>query len=110
MEKATFVNAFYIDSSTITHQGKRSSINRYLNKGYYIKENRNGYWVLTKPASVKVTLKDSDGELYHFNMKNDILEYYSRTRISQSLFTRFNKDATSGKIQFYMEDGSYSFE
>lgn len=110
MEKATFVNAFYNESSTITKQGKRSSINQYLNKGYYIKEDRNGYWVLVKPASVSVTLKDSDGELYSFNMKSDILNYYNKTRISQSLFTRFNKDATSGKIQFYMEDGSYSFE
>lgn len=110
MEKATFVNAFYVESSTITHQGNRSSINQYLNKGYYIKEERNGYWVLVKPASVSLTLKDSEGKLYHCNIKHDILDYYNKTRISQSLFTRFIKDATSGKIQFYMEDGSYSFE
>ena len=110
MEKATFVNAIYNESDTIEHQGNRSSINKYLNKGYYIKEDRNGYWVLVKPASVIVTLKDSDGDFHSFNMKSDILDYYDRTRISQNLVTRFIEAATSGKIQFYMEDGSYSFK
>lgn len=110
MEKATFVNAVYNESNTITHQGTRASINTYLNNGYYIKEDRNGFWVLAKPASVMVILKNSDGETHQFNMKTDITEYYGKTRISYNLFVRFSKDAKSGKIKFYMEDGSYSFE
>lgn len=110
MEKATFVNAFYNDSSTITCQGNRSSINKYLKEGYYVKEERNGYWVLVKPASVRVTLKNSENEVSGFNMKQDILDYYNKTRISYKLFTQFSKDASSGKIQFYMDDNGYYFE
>jgi len=111
MKKATFVNASYENSDTITHQGTRSSITRYLKQGYKVKEERNGYWVLVKPTSVYVYLKNSDNITASFNMKQDILDYYGKTRISINLFNKFVQDASNGKIQFYMDDNnSYYFK
>lgn len=108
MKKATFVTATYEESDTITHQGTRNSITRYLKQGYTIKEARNGYWVLVKPASVYVYLKNSVNITVSFNMKKDILDYYSKTRISINLFNKFVQAASTGKIQFYMDnDNSY---
>lgn len=111
MKKATFVTATYEQSDTITHQGTRSSINRYIKQGYNIKESRNGYWVLTKPASVCVHLKNSDNIIFSFDMKSDILNYYGKTKISINLVNKFVSEISSGKIQFYMDDDdSYCFK
>jgi len=110
MEKATFVYASYEDSSSISHQGNRQSIQSYLNNGYFIKEDRNGFWLLIKPATITVWLDDSNGERHHFNMKQDILNYYNKQRISYKLFQKFVEDARSDKITFYMENGCYNFK
>lgn len=111
MEKATLVNAVYNQSSTITHQGNRNSIQRYLNQGYRIKEDRNGYWVLIKPASLIITLKDSKNIIYSFEMKEDAVKYYGKQRISEKLANTFINDAIAGKIKFYLDNtGNYSLE
>lgn len=111
MKKATFVTAIYEESNTITPQGNRSSIQQYLNRGYNIVRCRNGFWVLNKPSLIYVYLKNDDNITLSFNMKSDILKYYNKERISQSLFKKFVSDATSGKIQFYMDNnGYYCFE
>lgn len=108
MELATLVNATYDRSSTITHQGNRASIQRYLHKGYHIVDERNGYWTLNKEASLMVTLKDSNNVIHSYEMKEDILKYYDRQRISEALANKFIDDAIGGKIKFYMDnDGSY---
>lgn len=107
MEKATFVYASFIPSESTTHQGNRNSIQKYLNDGYYIKESRNGFWVLVKSSVVLVTLKNSVTQ-QQFNMKEDILDYYGKQKMTEKLFERFEKDASSGKIQFHMEEGCYS--
>lgn len=111
MKTATFVNAVYQPSDTVTLQGTRNSINRYIKQGYNIKESRNGYWVLTKPASVCVHLKNSDNIIFSFDMKSDILNYYGKIKISINLVNKFVSDVSSGKIQFYMDDdNSYYFK
>lgn len=108
--KVNFLNLTYQDSNTIEHQGNRASIDRYLKDGYYIKERRNGYWVLVKPAKVWVTI-GNDSVRRTFNMKEDICNYYGRERISQKLIKTFEEDSISGKIKFTLnsEDDSYSF-
>ena len=108
MKRATLVNATYDKSSTITHQGNRTSIQPYINRGYYIKEDRNGYWVLIKPSSLMVILKDSNNIIHSFQMKEDAVKYYGKKRISENIANRFINDAIDGKIKFYMDDdGSY---
>lgn len=105
MEIAKFVSAEYNESTAITHQGNRSSINKYLREGYYVREERSGNWLLVKPAKVIVCLKDLEGKIYHFNIKKDILEHYGRKKISSNLFSRFEEEATEGKIKFYVDNG-----
>ena len=67
----------YIPSDTIKTQGKRQEIQEYLDNGYYIKENRNGYWVMVRTEKLQVTLTNSYGT-NTFNVKDAILRYYGR--------------------------------
>lgn len=105
-----FLNLIYQNSDSIEHQGNRDSIQRYLNNGYYIKESRNGYWVLVKPSKVLVTI-GNESKRKTFNMKEDICNYYGRIRISQKLIKTFEEDAKKGKIKFTLDsDGSYTIK
>lgn len=105
MEKATFVYASFEESSTRKHQGTRESIQRFLDNGYYIQVDRNGFYVLSKPGKVHVFLKSSSGASLQLDLKSEILHYYGRARMTPSLFSKFNEDASSGKISFYIENG-----
>lgn len=110
MEKATILCIMYDPSDTIEIQGKRKDIERYLNAGYYIKESRNGYWVLVKAARLNVTLSNSFGTRV-INMKEDVCDYYGRQRISQSLIERFRQDTKTEKISVYFDSkGNYSLK
>lgn len=110
MEKAKILSIIYEPSDSIEKQGKRSDIERYLKAGYYIKENRNGYWVLVKAAKLNVTLNNSFGTK-SFNMKEDICDYYKKGRISENLADRFKQDARDEKISLYMNaEGCYSLK
>lgn len=108
MEKTTVVSVNYKESDSITIQGKRSKIDKYLNDGYYVKENRNGFWVLVKTAQVNVTLSNSE-HTETFNMKQDVCDYYGKTRITQALVDKFYKDIKAEKISITMDsDCCYS--
>lgn len=107
MEKATILAIMYEPSDSIVMQGKRKDIEKYLNAGYYIKEDRNGYWVLVKASQLNVTLKNSYYTM-RFNMKADVRDYYGKDRISQSLADRFMQDIEDSKISIYMDlEGNY---
>ena len=104
-KKVKFVNAEYIPSNSVEYQGKRSSINKYLAQGYYVKEERNGYWLLIRPAEIRATIK-IDGKQKSFNIKAEVRDYYGKKRITQKLFYNFCNDAREGIIKFY-SDGNY---
>lgn len=109
MEKATVTSVNYEKSDTIEKQGKYEDIEKYLNKGYYVKEERNGYWVLVKASRVDVTLSNST-ITRTFNMKEDIRNHYNRTRVTEALANTFLKDVNSGKIAICMDsEGMYQF-
>ena len=110
MEKANITSINYEPSDTIEMQGKRKDIDKYLKKGYYIKEERNGYWVLVKAARLIVTLKNSSCTKT-FNMKEEVLDYYGKARISESLVNKFKMDIDNGTITIDMDsEGSYSLK
>jgi hypothetical protein len=107
MEKCSIIYVKYEPSDFIEIQGKRSSIEKYLKKGYYIKEERNGYWLLVKPAQVNVKVSNSLGT-QTFNMKQDILDFYRRDKISEKLIDKFEEDIQKEKINIYMDaEGNY---
>lgn len=112
MEKAKFKCVQYQESRTITAQGTYKSIKHYLKDGFFVKEDRNGYWVLIKPATVNVTIEGiKTGITETFNMKADIVNYFGKCRISYKLVESFLKECKDGKITFKIsEDGrNYSF-
>ena len=69
MEKATFVTADYIESSSLIVRGNRDSISNYLSKGFHVQKSDRGFWVLSKPCIINVTLKTSKNEELTFNMR-----------------------------------------
>ncbi len=109
MEKATVTSVNYEKSDTIEKQGKRRDIEKYLENGYYIKEQRNGYWVLVKASRVEVTLSNST-ITRTFNMKEDLRSHYGKTRVTEALVKTFLKDINSSKIVICMDsEGTYKF-
>jgi len=109
MEDTTVTAVNYQESDTIQMQGNRQSIQKYLNTGYHIKEHRNGFWVLVKGSRVEVTLTNSKISKTH-NMKEDIRQHYSRSRVTAALVKTFFKDVSSGKIVIRMDsEGMYAF-
>lgn len=109
MEKVTNVVVEYEPSDTIEVQGKRDKIEKYLKRGYSVKEERNGYWVLIKKAKVWVTLTNSHCT-ETFNMKADILDYYGKQKISTNLVAKFQKDVNDGIITFAMDKEGTSYK
>jgi len=109
MEKATVTSVNYEKSDTIEKQGKRRDIEKYLDNGYYVKVQRNGYWVLVKASQVQVTLSNSTGTRT-FNMKEEIREHYNRTKVTEALARTFLKDVNAGNIPMCMNsEGMYTF-
>ena len=102
------LNVTYEASSTREVQGNREKIKKYLNDGYYVKEERNGYWVLVKPAKVWVTIGDQKTRKT-FNMKQDICDCYGRKRISSKLLEQFQEDARSGKLKIELDPKNDSY-
>jgi hypothetical protein len=97
----------YEPSDQITKQGKYSDIEKYLKSGYRIQEDRNGFWVLVRPLRLFVTLTNKYGT-NKFEVKNEMLNYYNRQRISLQLIEQFEEDVNEGKITFEMnEDCSF---
>lgn len=110
MEKAKIISIDYEASDTIVEQGKRKDIEKYLKNGYYIKEHRNGFWILVKTTRLIVTVCKSS-QTRSFNMKEDICDYYGRTRISQSLVDRFRKDIADETISIFLDSqGNYEIQ
>lgn len=109
MAETTVAAISYVSSDNVELQGKRDKIQKYLDKGYYVKEHRNGYWVLVKTAQLNVTLSNGD-QVETFNMKQDVCDHYGKQRISDSLIEKFRKDVNSGKISITLDPrGGYSF-
>ena len=88
---------YYYESDTIVIQGSYNKVKKYLNNGYFIKEDRNGYWVLYKPTNVILSITDFNDKEYYLYLKQYILEYYNKERISKKLFEKFKKEMIENK-------------
>ena len=103
------ISARYFPSDTREKQGTRSDITPLLNEGYSISYQNNGYWVLTKKAKIMVTLDCEENGVYTFNMTNDILSYYGRTRISEKLSKDFEREFRNGHIKIFTDGQTFYF-
>lgn len=86
------MNITYIDSQSITVQGKATEVRKRYGKDWHIKPlgNGNGNWLLTKPSDVLV-----NGVSY----RSFVLTYYNKSRLTSNLVDTFRKDVNNGKIQ-----------
>lgn len=103
------ISARYFPSDTREKQGTRSDITPLLNEGYSISYQNNGYWVLTKKAKIMVTLDCEENGVYTFNMTNDILSYYGRTKISEKLSKDFEREFRNGHIKIFTDGQTFYF-
>ena len=85
-------------------QGSRDKIRGYLRKGYRVKDERNGYWILFKPAQIVLTLMDNTSECRSYGVKQKVLEFYDKKRISEKTFNKFLNDSLNGKIKFCISE------
>ncbi|HEK5054534.1 TPA: hypothetical protein SOL97_003325 [Clostridioides difficile] len=110
MERCKICSVEYQSSDTINTQGKRSDIDKYIQRGYRITMNSYGNWSLKKDAKVYVQIENSS-RTENFDMKYDIIEFYSRKRISETLVEDFKEDISSGIVSIYMdENGNYEIK
>ena len=107
MFKAERIGVRYESSASIEHQGNRLSIDRYLRQGYFIKVSRNGYWVLVKPAQVNVTAYCGENGSFTYDMKDDILEKYGRSKISYDLVETFKNDFSNGSLSVEADESDF---
>lgn len=108
MLQAKSIDIYYVPSETIEYQGSRESVyERFLKKGYYVNQERNGYWILFRPCQIIVTAHCEDGSQYIHDMKRGILEHYDRKRISPKLVRTFKKDFNAGKLFIDVSDQNY---
>lgn len=109
MAKTSVVAIKYKNSDSVEIQGKESKIQPYLNKGYEVRVNRDGYWLLSRTAKINVTLSRNE-DTATFNMRQDILNHYGRKKMNQNLFNKFKQDIESGVICLTLiSPESYSF-
>lgn len=110
MFKADYIEVHYQPSDFIERQGTYSSIERYLKNGYHVQVNRNGYWLLVCPSKVIVAVNCGAYGTYTYDMKNSILEFYDRSKISAKLVETFKKDVVDGRITILADEFGYSIE
>ena len=109
MENVINAVVSYEASDKIIEQGKYSDIEKYLKSGYKVQEDRNGFWVLVRPLRLFVTLTNKYGT-NKFEVKNDMLNYYNRQKISLQLIEQFKKDVNEGRITFEMNEDCTLYE
>lgn len=81
----------YVESESMSVQGKRDEVYRRYGKEWNIREQGggNGNWLLTQKSDVLV-----DGRSY----RSFVLEHYGKSRLTQKLVDRFIEDVKNGKV------------
>lgn len=82
----------YVESESVTIQGKRNAIVKRYGKEWTIKPlgNGNGNWLLTKKSDVLV-----NGKSY----RDFVLDHYGESKLTKKLADKFRKDVEDGKIK-----------
>ena len=107
MYKVEQIYVKFEESDSIEHQGNKRSIERFREKGYNIVSEKNGFYVLNKPAKVILVGGCGENGTYIHDAKDQILQYYGRRRISEKLVKEFKKDFDNGVISIEMDQDSY---
>ena len=96
-------------SECVRTYGTTADVQKYLDLGYSVENERNGHWVLAKPSQINVTLSKGN-TTETIDMREGVLEFYKRKRVTDNLFCKFNEELKSGKLQINLNpDNTYSF-
>ncbi len=98
MEEVIMKTMLYIKSETVRLQGNEEK----TRNGYGEIDNCNRNRVLSKPSQVLVTFAIGDLDKT-INMKNEILEHYNRSQMTDKLADQFRKDVKDGQILFEID-------
>ncbi len=85
------MEAYFIESQSMTVQGKSFDIRKKYGNTWTIKQlgNGNGNWLLTKKSDVIVN---------GVSRREYILNHYGRKRLTKNLFDIFLKDVKNGLV------------
>lgn len=85
------MEAYFIESQSMTVQGKSFDIYKKYGNTWTIKPlgNGNGNWLLTKKSDVIVN---------GVSRREYILNHYGKSRLTQKLFDRFCEDVKNGLV------------
>ena len=81
------------------YQGNQAYINSLIAQGYQIYSGDNGSYIMGKDADIKL---DVDGETH--SVRDLVLDYYGRERLSKGLYNRFCKDFFEKKTLIVTSD------
>ncbi len=96
-------------SECVRTYGTEADIQKYLDLGYSVENERNGHWVLAKPSQINVTLS-KENVTQIIDMREGVLEFYNRERVTDKLFCRFIEEIKSGKLHITLNpNNTYSF-
>lgn len=86
------MNIFFVESQSMTVQGKASEVYKKYGGEWSIREQGggNGNWLLTQKSDVLV-----DGVSY----RNFVLKLYKKFRLTKNLVEKFREDLKSGKVK-----------
>ena len=81
----------YVESESMTTQGKRDAIVKQYGKDWNIKtQGGNGNCLLTKKSNVLVNGKSH---------RSFILDHYAKSKLTRKLADKFRKDLEDGKVK-----------
>ena len=106
MEKLSYVSSYFQPSETITHQGTRQSIQRFLDRGFSVQQERNGFWVLIKKSHAWVVFANSAGNQIKFDMRNNIMAHYGKQKLYEATFNKFVAALSKGTVNVYLDDAN----
>ena len=106
MEKLSYVSSYFEPSETITHQGTRNSIQKYLNRGFSVQQERNGFWVLIKKSRAWVVFENDAGNKFKFDMRGTIMAHYGKQKLYEATFNKFTNELAKGKIKVYLDEAN----
>ena len=101
--KAFYVDSYFERSESMRWQGSRASINSFLKDGYSVKMNKNGNWLLAKPAHAWFIFKTPTGQDFRVDLRQQIMTHYGKQRFYEATYKRFVKDLTNGVVRVELD-------
>ena len=106
MEKLSYVSSYFEPSETITHQGTQKSIQKFLDRGFSIQQERNGFWVLIKKSRAWVIFANAAGNHLRFDMRGNIMAHYGKQKLYEATFNKFINDLSKGIVNVYLDSAN----